>query len=174
LGQVSNVKKLLEAREWLRSGEEGFILSDPEKLLREWSSAYRFRRHRIVEFYSMGSLGEIEREISERRDGKRFGALTGFSAAARFAPAVRYQRVSAFVHESSEAAAAELGWKAVTSGGNVSLIEPYDSGVFLGSKEVDGLEVVSPAQIYLDLRATAGRGEEAAESLFREVLQLSW
>ena len=29
---------------------------------------------------------------------------------------------------------------------NVSLIEPYDSGVFLGSQKIEGLALVSPVQ----------------------------
>ena len=33
LGQVSNVKKLLNDREWIRTDREGFLLSAPEALL---------------------------------------------------------------------------------------------------------------------------------------------
>ena len=174
LGQVSNVKKLLDGREWLRRGSDGFRLVETEKLLLEWAANYKLRRSRVKEFYSLNSLTEIERQVSELRDGKRFGALTGFSAAARLAPAVRYNRVSAYAYESGETVAEKLGWKAVTSGANVSLIEPYDSGVFLGSGEVEGQEIVSSVQIYLDLIETGGRGEEASEALLREVLKPSW
>ena len=174
LGQVSNVKQLLQAREWLRLEQKGFTLLEPKKLLEEWALTYKFRRNRVTEFYALTSLAEIESQVAQLREGKRFGVLTGFSAAARLAPAVRYKRVSAYVREQSEGVAAKRGWKPVTGGGNVNLIEPYDAGVFLGSTEVAGLELVSPVQTYLDLYATAGRGEEGAEALLREVIQPTW
>jgi hypothetical protein len=174
LGQVSNVKQLLQAREWLSLEENGFKLTKPKKLLEEWAQTYSFQRNRVSEYYALSSLTEIENQIAQLNSGERFGALTGFSGAARLAPAVRYNRVSAYVSMRSENVAKRLGWKLVTSGGNVNLIEPYDAGVFLGSTEVQGLQLVSPVQIYLDLYANVGRGEEGAEALLREVIQPTW
>jgi len=39
LGLSSNVKKLLEDREWIRKTEDGLMLIEPEKLLAEWLEA---------------------------------------------------------------------------------------------------------------------------------------
>ncbi|HVS69698.1 MAG TPA: type IV toxin-antitoxin system AbiEi family antitoxin [Phycisphaerae bacterium] len=174
LGQAFNVKKLLDAREWIEAEERGFRMTAPEALLREWSANYRFGRSRTVEVYAMESIDAVERAIAERRAGEPRGVLTAFSAAARFAPAVRYQKVSAYVRAGADSVAAEMRWKRVPSGGNVSLIEPYDEGVFAGGKDVEGVAVVSPVQAYLDLQANVGRGEEAAEAIYREVLRPSW
>jgi hypothetical protein len=175
LGQVSNVKKLLEAREWVQTRESGFSLAQPEALLQEWSSTYRFSRSRSCEFYAMASLEEIEKGVAgEGAKRDPLGVLTSFSAAARLAPAVRYQRAAAYVRKPADEVAKELGWKPVTSGGNVSLIEPYDNGVFLGEREVDGVRIVSPVQTYLDVQGNVGRGAEAAEALLQEVLRPSW
>lgn len=175
LGQASNVKKLLAAREWLCPGEAGFSLTRPKALLDEWSNAYRSSRNSSTEFYAMQSLDDVERAIAGENETKQSSAaLTAFSAAARLAPVVRYQRVAAFVSEPSDAVASRLGWKRVTSGGNVTLLQPYDEGVFIGAKKVDGIQIVSPVQAYLDLQANPSRGAEAAEALLREVLEPSW
>ena len=174
LGQVSNIKKLLQSREWLLRDASGLKLVQPEKLLDEWVSVYPFRRHRMLECYSLDTLSEIEAQLAGKSVENSFGVLGAFSAAARFSPAVRYQRATAFVRSSCEAVVQELGWKSVASGGNVVLIEPYDEGVFFGSQEIEGVEVVSPVQTYLDLRNHSGRGEEAAEALLRDVLRSSW
>jgi hypothetical protein len=174
IGQVSNVKKLLDSREWLSADNKGFKLAQPEALLREWAASYNFSRNRTAEFYAMTSLDEIERAVAGENEGVPLGALTAFSAAARFAPAVRYQKVSAYVRQTSESVAQQLGWKRVTSGGNVSLIEPYDEGVFSPKRMVNGIQLVSPVQAYLDLQGNPSRGAEAAEALLQEAIKPSW
>jgi hypothetical protein len=57
-----------------------------------------------------------------------------------------------------------LRLKPVSSGANVTLIEPYDEGVLYGAREIERAPVVSPVQLYLDLTKTKGRGEEAASA----------
>jgi len=46
IGLVSNVKKLLDEREWIEDHEVGFSLSDPGALLREWAENYSYRNSR--------------------------------------------------------------------------------------------------------------------------------
>jgi len=101
-------------------------------------------------------------------------ALTGFSGAARLAPAVRYQRVTAFVNEGEMDLATSLDFKPVSSGANVILLVPYDKGVFYGTQVVDGVRIASPIQIYLDLMGFRGRGEEAAKVLLEKVIRPKW
>lgn len=60
------------------------------------------------------------------------------------------------------------------AGANVNILLPYDAGVFYGLKTIDGIQIASPIQIYLDLLSYRGRGEEAAESLFDEVIKTEW
>jgi hypothetical protein len=80
----------------------------------------------------------------------------------------------AYVEKPSDEMIASLGLKEVTSGANVTLLEPYDEGIFYGAKEVDGIRVASPVQVYLDLKGFRGRGEEAAEKLLDEVIRPKW
>ena len=171
LGQVSNVKKLVEAREWTKRGKQGFALTEPGKLLAEWSDMYRRRTPGSFECYALESLAEIERRVAGR---EARGVLTGFSAAARMAPAVRYQRVTAYAPERAEAFISQLKFKRVTSGGNLLVIDPYDDGVFIGSQELGGVKLVSALQAYLDLQSMEGRGQEAADALLRGTLEPIW
>jgi len=175
LGQVSNVKKLLADREWVRTGSDGLTLAEPEPLLAEWSENYDLRRNTVVDFYSMMDTGKIESRLARvcRKKGVEY-ALTGFSAAARIAPAVRYQRATAYVNEPSEELVRELGLKRVSSGPNVSLLIPYDEGVFYAAQKARGVRMVSAVQAYLDLRGFRGRGEEAAEFLLERIVRPQW
>ncbi len=74
----------------------------------------------------------------------------------------------------NESTIQQLNLKPVISGANVSLLKPYDDGVFLEMQEVNNVFTVSPIQAYLDLKKYRGRGEEAADALYREVIQKQW
>lgn len=174
LGQVANVKKLLLDREWVAPDTEGFRLRSLDDgvlpLLREWVANYRAGRNQEHGFYSMRPLPEVEAALGA--DSR--AALTELSGAARLAPAVRYQRVTAYVQGDVMRAAATAGFKSVTTGGNITLMEPYDDGVFFGAQVIDGVRVVSPVQVYLDLANVKGRGEEAAAAILEEVIKPIW
>ena len=179
LGQVANVKKLLWDREWIESEAGGFRLRSLDDavmpMLAEWAENYRIERSAPVEYYSLKTIPQIEAELARasQRISGRF-AFSGFSAAVRLAPAVRYQRVTAYVLGDLPALADHVGLKPVSSGANVTLMQPYDEGVFYGAREVEGAPVVSPVQMYLDLTQTRGRGEEAASAILEEVIKVSW
>lgn len=175
LGLASNVKKLLEDREWIRKTEDGLVLGEPEKLLVEWSENYSFRKNKVRDCHSLKPVADLEADLAAVcREKKMPYALTGFSAAARFAPMVRSPRAMAHVRKPLDEILAILGLKEVSSGANVTLLEPYDDGVFYGTEEEDGIRLASPVQVYLDLKGFRGRGEEAAEKLLDEVIRPQW
>jgi hypothetical protein len=175
LGQAANVKQLLLQREWIEIGNDGFRLVAPAKLLSEWSENYDFGRNTVREYYSLRSLADLERLLADdcERNGVRY-ALAGFSSAARFAPMVRYQRAMAYISSNIDEVARRLELKSVGSGANISLIVPYDEGVFSGAEIKDSVRITSPLQTYLDLCDFKGRGEEAAEFLKEKVMQPTW
>ncbi len=174
LGQVSNVKKLLLDREWLRTSVDGISLANPAALLDEWAQTYDFRRNDVREYYAMAELSEIEAQLAAtcQRLGLQY-ALTGFSSAARIAPMVRYQRASAYVKGDVNSLIETLGWKAVSSGANVNLLISYDDGVFFGAKDMDDITIAAPVQTYLDLQNIRGRGQEAAQ-VVRKAMEKTW
>jgi hypothetical protein len=173
-GQVANVKKYLTDREWLAPNGGGIRLSNPGAVLDEWATQYRFSRNQVVDYYALSEVAECEYQLTEacQRQGIRC-ALTAFSGAARLAPVVRYQRAVAYVEGDLNALTDSLGWKSVSTGANVSLLVPYDEGVFFDSREIDGTQLVSPVQIYLDLQNYRNRGQEAAQAIRRGIEQ-SW
>jgi len=174
LGQVANVKKLLADREWLKTGTAGMSLSNPSALLDEWAQRYDFHRNQLKEYYALADVAEAEVQLSEACEQLGYSyALTGFSAASRIAPMVRYQRMSAFINGEIEPIATALGWKPVSSGANISLLIPYDIGVFYAAKNVGGSQIVGLVQTYLDLQSSRGRGQEAADAIRKE-LEKSW
>ncbi len=175
LGQASNVKLLLEEREWLSRDAHGVVLAQPAKLLEEWAQNYRFSRNAVRDFYTLDSPASVEAGLAAAcRASKIAYALTGFSAAARMAPMVRYQRAMSYVVGDVDEIARRLDLKSVTSGANISLVEPYDAGVLTGSGEVDGIRTVSAIQTYLDLLSFKGRGEEAAHAILEHMVKPHW
>lgn len=179
IGQVSNVKqRLLDydlVEEATSRGARGFRLKDPKLLLEEWVRNYTYRKNRIANYYSPDDIEEIERKITEYCASKGIGyGFTLTSGADLVAPALRYKRVYAYVDAPPDELAEALGWKQVSSGWNVSILTPYDDGIFYGRQEAGGRKVVSDTQLYLDLMGYKPRGEEAAEQLLRERLEKKW
>jgi hypothetical protein len=175
LGLVSNVKKLLMDREWIRADKAGFIINEPEQLLSEWQENYSFRRNKIHDFYSLRDPGQIEADLVDSCNRKKVKyAFTGFSGAARLAPSVRYQRAMAYLEDLDQEMLTQLALKKVSSGANLSIFLPYDEGIFYGTREINGARVVSSVQVYLDVRNFRGRGEEAAQMLLEEVIRPTW
>ncbi len=179
LGQVANVKTLLANREWLDSDDRGFGLRSFERavlpLVREWNEAHRLNRSASADFYSMKPVPETESTLAlGARHLQGELAFTGFSGGARLQPVVRYQKVTAYYSGNAERLAARAGLKRVDSGANVTLLSPYDEGVFYGVSRIDRASVVSPVQVYLDLQQSKGRGEEAAEVILNEVIAPPW
>lgn len=175
LGHISNVRQLLLDKEWIDEAHRGIRLAKPDDLLRVWAEEYDDRKNERHLFYSFDAPGEVEEKLGTLQTSRNFQyALTAFSGAERYAPHVRYQRASVFVEGDVKAIAEALQVKPVDSGANVELIEPYDEGVFYGAEQIDSMWVASPVQLYLDLQVRPGRGEEAAEFLFNEILRPSW
>ena len=175
LGQVSNVKKLLADREWINSQPVGFALSEPYELLEEWSQNYNYQRNKISEFYTTRSSGDIEISLERFcREEKWLFGLTSISGAAYFPPSARYQRMVAYVKGDVNEIISKFDLEPISRGANVILLEPYDEGVFYESQSRSGAEVVSPVQIYLDLKNFGELGQEAAESFFDFVIRNLW
>jgi hypothetical protein len=129
----------------------------------------------VNDYFSLDDLKKLERKFSQYCEGRGIPyALTLFSGAALVAPYMRYTRGFAYVGNSIREVADSLGLKQVSSGPNFSILEPYDEGVFYGSREIGSMRVVSDVQLYLDLVGFKGRGEESAEFLFEQRIKPQW
>ena len=179
LGQASNIKQRLLEFEFVEetgSGKNSKIkLKKAESLLREWSNNYSYQKNRIRNFYSMDDVESLERKLNDYFKKNQISyAFTLTSGASRVAPFLRYNRIFTYVSNNIDRIAKDLNFKEVSTGPNISFLEPYDEGVLYYSQEVNGVKVVSDIQLYLDLQSYMKRGEEAAEFLLEKRLRKQW
>jgi hypothetical protein len=175
IGQVFNVKKALIDREWAVFDKNGLKLVQPEQVLRDWGAHYPFPKNTLVDFHSSATPPEMEAKLAAcfSDEGLRY-AFTAFSASTRLVPSAVYSRVFAYIDSDIDPIAALLDLKPADSEPTLTLMLPYDDGVFYGKKEIQGIHTVSPIQAYLDLVGLKGTGEEAAEALFQQAIQKQW
>lgn len=177
LGQASNVKKKLLDDEYIIEDEsKKFILKNPGPLFKKWSDNYSYRQNRIYNFYSSDALPQAEQRISEyfHLNNIKY-AFTLTTGADIVHPFLRYKRIFLYLKsENMKDVARELKWKTVETGPNITVLEPYDEGVFYGIQDIQNKKVVSDIQLYLDLRSYKERGAEAAEQIYNKRIKTKW
>ncbi len=165
-GQVSRVVQRLSDDELLDRDAGQLRPRDPDLLLDAWADDYRFDRHDIVTGHVSGSGMELARELNEQlARAETSHAFTGLPAAWALNPFARFRLVSVYVTGDPRAAADQVGLRRNERGANVQIVGPDDRGVFDGQRDADGLPVVAPVQVYLDLQHLPERAAEAAEHL---------
>jgi hypothetical protein len=175
LGLASRVKERLLDLEYACEKDKTIVLSRPSELLEQWANNYSFRKNKVYDYFGFDEPRELERKLSRYcKQRETPYALTLFSGAALVAPFARYARGFAYVGQSIKEVVDSLGLKEVSSGPNFSILEPYDEGVFYGSREIDDMKVVSDIQLYLDLVGFKGRGEESAIFLLEQRIKTQW
>jgi len=175
IGLTSRVKQSLLAQEWINEENKSFSLVKPEEVLTQWLSNYSYQKNPSFSFYSSLAEEELEAAIKKECDKReyRYG-LALFSGARKVAPFVRFMRFFSFVDGNVEGIAAAIQLKKVESGANVTLLQPYDESIFYGLQNINGINVVSDIQLYLDLKGYKGRGEEAAQAILERRIQPKW
>ena len=175
LGLVSGIKRRLVDYELVRQKGRSFYLANPDIILKRWSENYSYDKNRLNDFYSFDDPETLEIKIGEYCERNNLPyAFSLFSGAARLAPFTRYNRAFVYVKEGIPKLAAALGLKPVPTGPTVTVMEPYDEGVFYGQQNINGLWVACDIQVYMDLVNYKGRGEEAAEFLLTQRIEPQW
>ncbi|MBE6815902.1 MAG: hypothetical protein E7522_10715 [Ruminococcaceae bacterium] len=168
IGMVSNVKRFLKERDLIYEDKDGkFRLTDIKELLHTWANDYHKKESQKIEYYSLDSLPELEKEISSWSiEHDSCAVLGGFSAAARYSPTVRYKKVDVYVEpQYLNEFILDLNLQPVKSGGNVVVTIPHDETPLMFYREINNSFVTSPVQTIIDLLGNVGRGEEAAEAI---------
>ncbi len=174
IGQVSKVMDFLIKNVWAEKSAEGYRISEPELLLKEWSKTYGKKTVPAYSCYSLDKPSVLEGRLSDlKRDMGISYYLTGFSGGVRYAPVVRYNKVHVYIApEDVLEAIAYLGLKEVGSGANVMIYMLENDSYKKDSRTIGNDMVVSPVQVYLDSIQIKGRGEELAEAvLLKEILK---
>lgn len=175
IGQVFAVKEMLLDKEWVTAERDGIKVTEPALLLKNWADNYSYTRNQVSDYYTMLPLEECEQKLAFFCEDEHIGyGISGFSGAARLAPSVKYNRLMVYVQGDRELLVSKFNLKKAESGANVFLMGPYDKGVLYGSTVKDSMRIVSPVQLFLDLHSVPGRGQEAAERLFEEVISKGW
>lgn len=167
IGTVSNVKSFLKEREWLEECPKGFELKNIKELLYAWARDYHQKDSLTFEYYSLDDTAELEKRISEWSKSHDYSALLGgFSAAARYAPTVRYKKVEVYVETQAYSEfIKDLELKPVEFGGNVVITIPHDETPYMFFRDENDDYITSPVQTIIDLIGNGGRGEEAADAI---------
>lgn len=171
LGLASRVKRSLVEEGYLEERNRLLFVRDPASLLQRWASSYRPSVKRVSVF-SLAKPSETEVRIAEWCSGKGISyALTQLSAAWRYSPMVRYDKSVVYVGKQLDSSAQlkellrHLDARQVDTGSNCVLWITDDPAVFVEARQINGITVVSPLQLYLDLKRLAGRGEDAAQEI---------
>ncbi len=179
IGLAAKVRGVLLEQAFVEERVRRLHLRDPKGLLEAWAGAYESSGDRVA-VYVMQKAGEAERSVAHwcAENAVRF-ALTDLAGAWRLAPSVRYQQSSAYVDGNDDTDVVNrlvqgLGAKRVDSGASLVLAVPKDPFVLYQSRAIDGIDVVSPLQLYLDLRKQPGRAEEAAQEILEREIMPTW
>lgn len=176
LGLAFKSKDALIEQGYAEEREHGIAVRDPRALLDAWRAAYVSPARRS-QYYVMDDTASAEAAVARWCDQHRADyGLADFSGAWRLAPMVRHKQASICVRESPSSdilasMISAVSAKPVETGSNLAISITSDEAVFFDAREVDGLRVLSPVQLYLDLHAQRGRGEEAGNELLRRVLE---
>lgn len=175
IGQAYKVKERMLSLEYVNEENKNIVLKKPESLLSKWAEYYNFKKNKTNDYFSFGTPKEIENKIAEycNKNNIKY-AMTLFSGAALVSPYTRYTRVFFYIKENKDDMLNAVGLKSVESGPNVTVIEPFDDGIFYGIQNMNGVQVVSNIQIYLDLIGYKGRGEETANFLLEQKIKPLW
>ncbi len=175
LPQALGVKQHLARCGYLEDSRREFRLARPDLLLDEWSENYLLRRSTERLFASSKSVIEIEVALAAVCQERVIPyALMGFSAAMRYDPLLKPERVSAYVLSDLSQVISALELSEASDKGNVSLWIPYDEGVLRGAQQHDHAKITTPVQTYLDLMGLNGEGERIANSLWENFMRDQW
>ena len=170
IGLVSKVMNYLLKNAWVQKTLDGYLVLEPEEMLKTWSEAYHKKEVLFYSCYSLDAPGELEEKLRQMKKNTGIECwLTGFSGGVRYAPVVRYNKVHLYIAPEDIREAMEyLEMKEVDGGANVILFPVEHESCVKDSRIINGDVVVSPVQAYLDCMSLKGRGEELAEAILRK------
>jgi len=171
IGMVHRVMKKLANEGFVEMTRGAGGLVKPGELLDTWTEVYRYRNHTIIGYYCPLKSQKIILDNLMCLPSTDY-ALTMGAGASLVAPFVRSNDVYVYTRNNVEPIVQALELTPVEFGGNVYLIQPVDSGVFIGAQQINGMSTVSNVQLYLDLYNYPMRGREQAEHLREKIMEI--
>ena len=177
LGHVSNVRKALLDREWIRKQDGGIVLTQPDALLKTWREEYRQPAGPCISGYTRFHGDELGQRLSGKlnsRPPRPRAVYSSHSAAQWFAPFARSGTLTFYADRQGASMVQEtLELTQVPRGANAIVRIPTDESLFEDAVQpAPGVFCASPIITYLDLWTGNDRDREAAEHLAAECF--SW
>lgn len=171
-GNAHRVLAALVEAGYVERDLDAYVLVEAGSLLEAWAEARRpndYLALPVVEDLE-GDVRRFFNLLGERKDAVVSGELAA-EALVAYLPAER-----AVIHVLSAEAWAEVeNWKDSRSSflgeRDQIFVDRVDPGVAHFGEEREGLPLVAPVQLYVDLHGDRGRGREAAEQVRRELLR---
>jgi len=169
IGLIHRIATALENNFFAKKELRAFKLEDPARLLEAWREEYFRRAPRwtryVVRFPSIQeSMTKLKSAANHH--SVRY-AFTGPGGASLISSYLAPTAVHLYVDVLREEFLEEIKADQVSSEGNLLIKVVEQENEFIGSRQVKAFYVVSDLQLYLDLWAMGGRGQEAAEELRR-------
>lgn len=169
-GMVSRLVQYFVSQSYLKKlSAREYRINDFDGLLDDWIAADEFQERCSTNCYAgpIGNLSKIAHALQEWSENESVKiAFTQWVAALERHPYTEPAICSAYVQRLPDSATLEsLGLRPVEEVGKVWLHVPKDEGVFLETQSTANLDLVTDAQIYIDLKSTGLRGPEAAQAL---------
>lgn len=146
---------------------------EPRKLLLDWGINWTVDKSSSEKYFSFSrSVEELIELIAVNAGNLGYDyAFTGMAGASLVSPFVRFTDVWLYLSGESKKMVERLDLRPVSTGANVVIFMPYDKGVFMGEREINGKRVVSDVQLFLDLYKYPARGQEQAERILEAQLE---
>ncbi len=166
--------KTLEEEAYIRRDEKRQVrVADGEPLLRRWAEVAG-NAFRTASRFTSPIRSPDELTASLARELERLGvgyAVTRLAAARFIEPYSPARVVEAYVEGDPAQFAQELGLLPVERGESVRLVRPPDAGALQFTQVSEGVKLVSPVQLFVDLTNGGGRESDVAERLFENQLR---
>ena len=176
-GSTVKTLRALEADLYLRRDRRRRVrLADAEALIRRWAAVSGPAFREAGRFASpIPDPDELAIRLSERLGEMGVGYAVSRLAAARFIePYAPARAVDIYVDREPSELEVALELFQVDRGESVRLAKPSEPGVLQFTEERDGVTVVNPVQLFVDLINGRGREGDVAERLLENQLRGTW
>ncbi|MCK9554874.1 type IV toxin-antitoxin system AbiEi family antitoxin [bacterium] len=159
----------------IRSGRLGYsVLQNKEELLEEWLKVYKFELNKTYLYYSAREdiLAWLKEYFTAKNSAGKYALAlhTGANFITHYVntpivycylPAEDFNNIALDLRQA-------LDLKELKKGGNFYLIKPhYKNAAFFNTQVINGYNIVSNLQLYLDLYNFPQRGRDHAEYLLK-------
>lgn len=169
-GNVHRVLSSLHELTLVERHQDDYQVPDPGSLLEAWADASRPPKERFSIPVGEGLVADLVRDVIDPL--REYAALSGELAAELLAPHIAARGAIIHVWDSDVYEKAAREWKQPLAPlmRAVVRVDLADAGVGQLGLDRNGMRLVSPAQLYVDMYGSRGREREAAEEMRRQVL----